>query len=1527
MKKTLLFIFGALLLSFLVAAPVSQANILLTAENWLEQNSSIDYIVNNFEIVSDSLGIPCFYKINFSPSGFVVITADDRCYPILGYSQTGSISSDNPELQELLGQYKNAISSIIGANLSNTQTQQIWSDILINTTNVRNTHTLPSFEPEWTQGDPYNRYCPYFTYGVGFFQPGRSVVGCVATAFAQIVNYYNVWDYQFIYNIDNYHSEKVIDHHTYEVDIDSDANRNGSDFPTFQELNDSLESVKTKFVNHTNLSDNDKAALSFASGVLLKVNYSPYSTGADLLYDGQRAYEKLHYSCSTALYASHTYDDWKQLIIDELSENRPVQYGISGSPGHSFVIYGFDNGADDDYFKINWGWGGNNATENSFWKLNNLTSVSSSYSLSNHKMIFKIKPLAHIIQNVQLSDNSIQGNIEMRLTNTNTNEILGPFYQNNQGIFDLDIEPGTYNITISHNSGYFLPYNQNNVTLISGFNSLQANDIVLYNGLITGQVALSDQPQYSNNVAIELLNNSGTIINATQSSSFQFPVGNGEYSVRYKIPGMLNNKSYYSYTTGTIVINQGCQTINIPPVTLHPIAISQIYVKSGAMGDGFTTLAAAITYLKTIVLSPNNTCSQTYIYMYDGEYEWPYLTNDCGVDFQYNNSQITTFNLSIRKVGSGNVILKPPLLLNKVLVNVTNVKLYFEGIHFDQSTLDNRHYEYDIQSSGNSSFNFYNCIMGSTINTPQYRIMTFSNTSNIVISECNFLSCRGVYYEANQDIWMNNGMLRFNNCSNVNINNCTFKNNSALDGGAINADYVSAFSITSSIFESNSASGYGGSMPGGTKGSAVYINHSSNLEILNNQFLHNVTSGGSGPIHIGNSTCFKIAYNRFEDNGLHQVGMLMLDAADAIGFAECNFDESMVISNNIVISNIYSYYTHFIVVGDDCQGYLNIYNCDFIRGSDSSDYKKIIYSLSPINVTFGNCIFETSGLNAECLIPEPSTTTVKYSFFSDNYSGFDIATNIIPNTLDIGLDENFIPIWNAEFKSPCIDNGNPDMDGNEYVWYEEYPDIDKDPDGSQMDIGAKHYEDYNHKNNVINLKKSEVWNWFCIPAIDYLGSMRGADHETYVFDEYHDNRLFDNTNNRILEKIMWMYNDDINNIHWEADVPIPCFQHPEPMHHVRAQYGYKVQLLQEDYVPEIKPIEYTGFLPGGSGNEVPTLVIDAPVEDGIGCEQNGATGVWERETWIGYFLEKSLHPFDALIPVLDNIVSIKAQEWSMDRVVENGIYQNEWNGAFSEDVAINYGEMVSVRYIGQEQAVFQWGNNDPVPPYVACYIRPQPEHFICAKREDYLPIYATLDLSNYPPGTDNMEIAIFIDGECVGAEKISGEDMQIKAYLDTDDFTQWHDKVIEFTIWSPSKNECNVVKNFAIKNQQTNRYEVRNSLPEKIGNYLKVSLKPKDIEDAQLPALTSLGNNYPNPFNPETTIRFDLAKSGKAKLEIFNVKGQIVKTLVNGDIDAGYHSIKWNGKDDQGKSVSSGVYFSRLISDGKSLTNKMLMLK
>jgi hypothetical protein len=94
-----------------------------------------------------------------------------------------------------------------------------------------------------------------------------------------------------------------------------------------------------------------------------------------------------------------------------------------------------------------------------------------------------------------------------------------------------------------------------------------------------------------------------------------------------------------------------------------------------------------------------------------------------------------------------------------------------------------------------------------------------------------------------------------------------------------------------------------------------------------------------------------------------------------------------------------------------------------------------------------------------------------------------------------------------------------------------------------------------------------------------------------------------------------------------------------------------------------------------------------------------------------------------------------------------------------------------------------------------------------------------------------------------------------------------------------------------------------------------------------LPLQYSLGQNYPNPFNPSTVIPFSLKEAGHAQLSVYNLLGQQIKTIIDGELEVGDHQAVWDGTDGNGAVVASGIYFYRLDSSAYSETKKMVLMK
>ena len=123
-------------------------------------------------------------------------------------------------------------------------------------------------------------------------------------------------------------------------------------------------------------------------------------------------------------------------------------------------------------------------------------------------------------------------------------------------------------------------------------------------------------------------------------------------------------------------------------------------------------------------------------------------------------------------------------------------------------------------------------------------------------------------------------------------------------------------------------------------------------------------------------------------------------------------------------------------------------------------------------------------------------------------------------------------------------------------------------------------------------------------------------------------------------------------------------------------------------------------------------------------------------------------------------------------------------------------------------------------------------------------------------------------------------------------------------------------------------YGIHNTgLVEKLLNDAIARFNPTEVERNRIPDLFALAQNYPNPFNPSTILSFSLPQWQQIRLEIFDVKGTLVRTLASGFRVAGEHKLLWDGRDNRGLPVAAGTYIYRLQAESQTLTRKMIYLK
>ena len=106
-----------------------------------------------------------------------------------------------------------------------------------------------------------------------------------------------------------------------------------------------------------------------------------------------------------------------------------------------------------------------------------------------------------------------------------------------------------------------------------------------------------------------------------------------------------------------------------------------------------------------------------------------------------------------------------------------------------------------------------------------------------------------------------------------------------------------------------------------------------------------------------------------------------------------------------------------------------------------------------------------------------------------------------------------------------------------------------------------------------------------------------------------------------------------------------------------------------------------------------------------------------------------------------------------------------------------------------------------------------------------------------------------------------------------------------------------------------------------------VAVTVQVVPDPEMPTNFALWQNHPNPFSGFTTVRFACPRSTYVTMKVYNAASQVVATLVDGVVDAGFHLVDWSGRDEQGHVSASGVYFCRMVAGTYVSTRKMVLIQ
>ena len=465
------------------------------AVSFLNKKTSINTDSSRTQLVyvNQNNNTKYFYVFNFNDSGYVIVSGDDDVYPILGYSNEGIfvLEIENLALAKFLDNYKNQVSYVIQNNIKATEDiENSWSELLdkntfrLNQSSVQFSSVLPLVTTEWDQGLYFNDMCPLDTQN-GLPHLGyRPPTGCPATAMAQIMKY---WNYP-----EQGTGFKSYDHQTYGT---LSANFGGSNYNW------------ASMPNNINSPNEAVAKIMYHCGVAVEMGYTPESSGSYVIESPSIPNER---TCENAYKTYFGYDsesitgvmrneysdlDWEELLKNELNNSRPIQYaGQGGSSGHTWVLDGYDN---NDFFHMNWGWGG---TDDGYFLLNSLNPETLGYGGGSgnfnevQRALIGIQPM-NIDQPVDEFDLRLYSDISISENPVGfTNDFNLAFDVANFGSVEFDGEIGA---AIFDSYGNFITFNQIQVSTLPSLTYL-SYDLNNQSGIILVPGSYYAQVYYRN---------------------------------------------------------------------------------------------------------------------------------------------------------------------------------------------------------------------------------------------------------------------------------------------------------------------------------------------------------------------------------------------------------------------------------------------------------------------------------------------------------------------------------------------------------------------------------------------------------------------------------------------------------------------------------------------------------------------------------------------------------------------------------------------------------------------------------------------------------------------------------------------------------------------------------------------------------------------------------------------------------------------------------------------------------------------
>jgi len=300
----------------------------------------------------------------------------------------------------------------------------------------------------------------------------------------------------------------------------------------------------------------------------------------------------------------------------------------------------------------------------------------------------------------------------------------------------------------------------------------------------------------------------------------------------------------------------------------------------------------------------------------------------------------------------------------------------------------------------------------------------------------------------------------------------------------------------------------------------------------------------------------------------------------------------------------------------------------------------------------------------------------------------------------------------------------------------------------------------------------------------------------------------------------------------------------------------------------------------------------------------------DQENWTGYFIDYPQYPKDCFDDDdWDALTEIKTQYWTMIKMPSDPPY---WY-IKGKVTPFEYGDLVILRT--NTLHAFSWISSGT--PAEADDI-PKTEYYTYEEQADYVPVFVQFD-----EASDVQEVAVIAEGTVRGAAVREPGDtiVEVNSYLEGTS----SGAPLEFETWSGNKSVPVEKNGYVVYNPLNRKKEKRTIYAGEPSRFHYISLKQNEVYE--IPDAVSDVLCLPNPFDNNTAISFRLNKEMYVCLEVYDISGKKINTLLEGELPDGYYNTIWNGDNKKGDKVNNGIYFYRIrTQNGLIITKKIVKI-